>query len=167
MVIPDRNEQLSKVAEAMDLLVRAHRDVGGDIISGGGTGTYDLHDRLTEVQAGSYALMDTHYETLGLSFVKALWIETTVVSVNEQWAVCDAGLKSLGMDHGNPSIEGAKVWFCSDEHVTFAPEEPVQVGDRVRVWPAHIDPTVAMHDRMYLAQGGEVVDTWAIDLRGW
>ena len=24
------------------------------------------------------------------------------------------------MDHGNPSIAGATVWFCSDEHVTFA-----------------------------------------------
>ena len=43
----------------MDLLLAAHADVGGDIVSSGGTGTYDLHDRVTEVQAGSYALMDT------------------------------------------------------------------------------------------------------------
>ncbi len=25
------------------------------------------------------------------------------------------------MDHGDPTIEGATVWFCSDEHVTFDP----------------------------------------------
>ncbi len=39
------------------------------------------------------------------------------------------------MDHGNPSIAGGKVWFCSDEHVTFTPDEPLAVGDRVRVDP--------------------------------
>ena len=37
-------------------LLAAHRDVGGDVVSAGGTGTYHLHDRVTEVQAGSYAL---------------------------------------------------------------------------------------------------------------
>jgi D-threonine aldolase len=63
------------------------------------------------------------------------------------------------------------VIFCSDEHVTFAPNEPVRVGDRVLVWPAHIDPTVAYHDAMHLADGpgvdATVIDRWAVDLRGW
>ena len=57
------------------------------------------------------------------------------------------------MDHGNPTIDGADVMFCSDEHVTFAPDTPVRVGDRVLVWPAHVDPTVAYHDAMHLADG--------------
>ena len=59
------------------------------------------------------------------------------------------------------------IWFCSDEHTTFASEAPMQVGDRLRVVPAHIDPTVAYHERVYLISGEEVVDTWEIDLRGW
>jgi D-serine deaminase-like pyridoxal phosphate-dependent protein len=71
------------------------------------------------------------------------------------------------MDHGNPGIEGAQVWFCSDEHVTFAPEEPVQVGDLVRVIPAHCDPTVALHERIHLVAGDQVLETWPVDLRGW
>jgi D-serine deaminase-like pyridoxal phosphate-dependent protein len=71
------------------------------------------------------------------------------------------------MDHGNPRIEGASVWFCSDEHVTFAPESPVRVGERIRVWPAHVDPTVAKHERLYLVSGEQVLDSWEIDLRGW
>jgi D-serine deaminase-like pyridoxal phosphate-dependent protein len=71
------------------------------------------------------------------------------------------------MDHGNPSIEGASVWFCSDEHVTFVPERRLAVGERIRVWPAHVDPTVAYHERLHLARGEEVVDRWAVDLRGW
>ena len=62
--------------------------------------------------------------------------------------------------------------FCSDEHVTFAPDDAaLRVGDRVLVWPAHVDPTVAYHDAMHLADGpgldASVVDTWAVDLRGW
>ena len=55
------------------------------------------------------------------------------------------------MDHGNPSHRRrARCWFCSDEHVTFAAREAPRVGDRVRVWPAHVDPTVAYHERMHL-----------------
>jgi D-serine deaminase-like pyridoxal phosphate-dependent protein len=61
------------------------------------------------------------------------------------------------------------VWFCSDEHLTFAPtpERPVQVGDRVRVVPAHVDPTVAYHEAMHVFRDDDIVDTWPVDLRGW
>jgi D-serine deaminase-like pyridoxal phosphate-dependent protein len=33
--------------------------------------------------------------------------------------------------------------------------------------PAHVDPTIALHDRMYVVRDGAVVDEWAVDLRGW
>ena len=79
--------------------------------------------------------------------------------------MADAGLKAFGMDHGNPSLDGAEVWFCSDEHTTFAPPRPV--GERVRLAPAHIDPTMAYHERAYLISGDEIVDVWPVDLRGW
>jgi D-serine deaminase-like pyridoxal phosphate-dependent protein len=104
-----------------------------------------------------------------MPFRAALFVEATVISVHPQWAVCDAGLKAFGMDHGNPALDGATVWYCSDEHTTFAPEErrQVAVGDRVRLHPAHVDPTVAYHERMHLVQGDEVVDVWGVDLRGW
>jgi D-serine deaminase-like pyridoxal phosphate-dependent protein len=71
------------------------------------------------------------------------------------------------MDHGNPTIPGATIWFCSDEHVTFAPESKLKVGDRIRVTPAHVDPTVAYHECFHLISGEEIVDRWAVDLRGW
>jgi D-serine deaminase-like pyridoxal phosphate-dependent protein len=54
--------------------------------------------------------------------------------------------------------------------VTFAPDAgaaPVAVGDRVLVVPAHVDPTVALHERMHLVRDDEVLDTWEVDLRGW
>lgn len=153
--------------ESMQLLLAAHKLVGGDVISAGGTGTYACNTWATEIQAGSYVLMDTAYAKLGLPFRQALSVLTTVISTSLAFAVADCGLKSLGMDHGNPGMDGASVLFCSDEHTTFVPESAVKVGDRLRVWPAHIDPTIAYHERMHVVSGDDVLDTWAVDLRGW
>jgi len=176
---PDRAERTARVAEAMQLLRTAHDHVGGDITSAGGTGTFDLHDWAGEVQAGSYLLMDTHYARLGLPFDHALRLETTVISTSPTrgWGVTDCGLKSLGMDHGNPDIPGWNVFFCSDEHTTFLPLGDrdggtgdgalPSIGDRLAVLPAHVDPTVAYHERLHVVRGDEVVDVWEVDLRGW
>ena len=173
MMVADRDEKKKQVNEAMALLAKAHGEVGGDIVSAGGTGTYDMFVGTTvnEVQAGSYALMDTQYAQLGHPFVQAMWVVGTVISTNEKWSVIDVGLKSLGMDHGNPSIKDHAVWFCSDEHITFSPNEGTPkpaVGDREFVTPSHIDPTMAMHEVAYVAnEYGEVIAEWPIDLRGW
>jgi D-serine deaminase-like pyridoxal phosphate-dependent protein len=165
--VHDRATRVEQTETSMRQLLSAHADVGGELVSGGGTGTFDINTWVTEIQAGSYALMDTAYGHLDLPFELALSVVATVISVSESWAVADCGLKALGMDHGDPTVIGHTVWFCSDEHVTFGPETPVAVGDRVRVLPAHVDPTVAYHERMHLATDDNVVDTWEIDLRGW
>jgi D-serine deaminase-like pyridoxal phosphate-dependent protein len=167
MMMEDRAQREAAVAESMDRLLAAHADVGGEVISAGGTGSFDCNAAATEIQAGSYALMDTAYAKLGLPFREALFVLARVISVADEYAVADCGLKALGMDHGNPSVDAARVWFCSDEHITFAPETPVAAGDRIRVWPAHVDPTVAYHDRLHVVSGEAVVDSWGVDLRGW
>jgi D-serine deaminase-like pyridoxal phosphate-dependent protein len=165
--LEERSRRQSMLEESMAMLVDAHRRVGGEMISAGGTGTYDINIWASEIQAGSYALMDTAYAKLGLPFVQALSVLSTVVSVSKDWAVADCGLKALGMDHGNPSVEDGDVWFCSDEHLVFAPETPPRVGDRVRVFPAHVDQTVAYHQRLFVVDGEDVLDQWEINLRGW
>lgn len=192
--VVDRTERETALAESMAVLARVHEAVGGDVVSGGGTGTWDSNTWVTELQAGSFTLMDTAYIQLEVPFRQALSVLGTVVSVNARtgFAVADVGLKALAMDHGMPQMESATVWFCSDEHITFAPPEgvafadwPIAVGDRVRVWPAHVDPTVAKHERMHVIAEGpppraaddrgtpgidggiEVVDRWPVDLRWW
>ena len=165
--LEDRATRERLCDDAMALLAAVHRDVGGEVISAGATGTYSCNRVATEIQAGSYALMDTAYGKLGLPFRTALSVLATVISVSPSHAVADCGLKALGMDHGNPAIPAAEVWFCSDEHVTFVPKQPVRVGERVRVLPAHVDPTVAYHERMHIVRDEEVVDVWPVDLRGW
>jgi D-serine deaminase-like pyridoxal phosphate-dependent protein len=169
--LEDRAARTDGTAESMEALARAHLAVGGDVVSGGGTGTWDVNQSITELQAGSYLLMDTAYARLDLPFRQALTAVGTVLSTNRDgYAVADVGLKALGMDHGNPRIDGAKVWFCSDEHITFSMRDGAPlpaIGARVRVTPAHVDPTVAYHERMYVARDDQVIDEWAIDLRGW
>jgi D-serine deaminase-like pyridoxal phosphate-dependent protein len=176
MMLNPVDERAKHTEAAMALLLAAHDDVGGELVSAGGTGTYRLNTWATEIQAGSYALMDTAYAAAQVPFDQALSVLGTVISVHPAragehggWAVADVGLKALGMDHGNPTIPGSSVWFCSDEHVTFAPDGagPVAVGDRIRVLPAHVDPTVALHETLHLVEGDQVLDRWAVDLRGW
>jgi D-serine deaminase-like pyridoxal phosphate-dependent protein len=75
----------------------------------------------------------------------------------------------LAMDHGPPIIDGADVWFVSDEHTTFHRRDGAdpEIGDVVRLLPGHLDPTMAKHERAWILDGDEVVDEWVIDLCGW
>lgn len=177
----DRAWRRDEVATSMNHLRTAHDAVGGDVTSAGGTGTFDLHDWVGEVQAGSYLLMDTSYAALDLPFRQAVGIIATVISVNDAdgYAVADAGLKAFGMDHGEPTIAGHTMFFTSDEHATFVPGDgrSVRAGDRVEMIPAHIDPTMAMHERIHVIESrdddgripldAEIIDVWPIDLRNW
>ena len=165
--LEDRAARKEMIEGSMAELMKAAGTVGGEIVSAGGTGTYDLNSWATEIQAGSYALMDTAYAKLRLPFGHTLSVLATVISVSPDWAVADCGLKALGMDHGNPTVDGADVWFCSDEHLTLAPHDQWHVGDRIRVLPAHVDPTVAYHEHLHVVDGEEVVERWDVDLRGW
>jgi D-threonine aldolase len=176
MLVPDVADRRKQTEECMTRLLAAHAAVGGDIVSAGGTGTFAVNTWANEIQAGSYALMDTAYGAVAdLPFDQALFVLGTVISRTPPtdgipgWAVVDIGLKSLGMDHGNPTVPGGAVWFCSDEHVTWQPDEfdSVGLGARVRVLPAHVDPTIALHERMWLVDGDEVVGELPVDLRGW
>lgn len=171
---PDDTTRAAACAASMELLGRARDAVGGPIVSAGGTGTYLLNEAATEIQAGSYVFSDTAYRQVVPEFELALHVVATVLNTTPEYAVADCGLKALGMDHGSPAIEGADVWFCSDEHVTFATSDDGphhRPGDRVLVQPAHVDPTVAYHDVLHVADGegldAAVVDAWSVDLRGW
>src|SRR5258708_840834 len=114
--LADATERAEKTKTAMELLVAAHDDVGGELISAGGTGTYVCNTWANEIQAGSYALMDTAYGKLGLPFGQALFVLATVISSSAEWSVADAGLKAFGMDDGNPDLDGSAVCVWYDTH---------------------------------------------------
>jgi D-serine deaminase-like pyridoxal phosphate-dependent protein len=179
--IEDRAEREGRTRKAMERLlstVAAMRDAGlpCEIVSAGGTGTYDITGRLdgiTEIQAGSYVLMDTAYAKLDIPFEQALSVLGTVLSRPAPvLCVTDSGHKACTEDHGNPSvkgIDGASVLFLSDEHasITIPPDSPVRPCDHVELWPSHIDPTINLHDAMYVVEGEKVVDVWPVAARGY
>jgi D-serine deaminase-like pyridoxal phosphate-dependent protein len=179
--IEDRAEREAKCMKAMDRLLSTARMVNDaglpcDVVSGGGTGTYDITGRMdgiTEVQAGSYVLMDTAYAKLDIPFELAFSVLGTVLSrPRPEQCAADNGHKACSVDHGNPSvkgIDGASVLFLSDEHATIAlpPDAELQPGDRIELWPSHIDPTINLHDVMYAVDGEDVVETWPIAARGY
>jgi D-serine deaminase-like pyridoxal phosphate-dependent protein len=179
--IEDRSEREPRAQKAMGRLLESVALVRAaglpcDLVSAGGTGTFDITGRLegvTEIQAGSYALMDTAYAKLDIPFELAFTVLGTVLSrPKPERCVTDAGHKACTQDHGNPSvkgIDGASVLFLSDEHATIAlpTESSIAPGDRIELWPSHIDPTINLHDVMYAVDGEEVVEVWPIAARGY
>jgi len=179
--IAERDKREHVTRGAMDGLlsaVDAVREAGlpCEIVSAGGTGSYDITGRIagiTEVQAGSYALMDTAYAKLDSPFRQAIWVLGTVIS-RPAPALCvtDSGHKACTEDHGDPDVadvEGASILFLSDEHasITLPPESAITVGDRIRLVPSHTDPTINLHDVIYVLEGDRVTDVWPIAARGY
>jgi D-serine deaminase-like pyridoxal phosphate-dependent protein len=177
----DRSERTAQALRAMGALVdtAAQLRAAGlpcEIVSAGGTGTYDISGRVpgvTEIQAGSYVLMDTDYGDVGVPFEQAFFVLGTIVSrPAADRCVADAGHKSTTKDHALPrvhGVEGAVVTSLNDEHATIAipPDCPIRVGDRVRLVPSHTDPTVNLHDVLYAFDINRVVDVWHISARGY
>jgi D-serine deaminase-like pyridoxal phosphate-dependent protein len=83
------------------------------VITGGGTGTYGYEADsalYTEVQPGSYVLMDTDYADNKQEFENstlrhALFGLCTVISIQPGRAVLDGGLKAFAVDQGLPHVE--------------------------------------------------------------
>jgi D-serine deaminase-like pyridoxal phosphate-dependent protein len=179
--IPDRADRERRTREAMAGLVESAALIRAaglpcDIVSAGGTGTYDISGRIegiTEIQAGSYALMDSDYGRLDVPFEQAFWVLGTIISRPDPCrCVADSGHKSMTKDHGLPTVKdftGADVVALNDEHatITIPPDSRIAVGDRIFLRPSHTDPTMNLHDVVYAVEGEHVVGVWPIVARGY
>jgi D-serine deaminase-like pyridoxal phosphate-dependent protein len=177
----EREKREAGAKQAMEGLVSTARLITGDglpcdIVSAGGTGTYDITGRIdgiTEIQAGSYVLMDTAYAKLDIPFERALTVLGTVLSrPSAVLCVADCGHKACTEDHGNPEvkgIDGASVLFLSDEHatITLPPASRLKPGDLIEMWPSHIDPTINLHNVIHAVNEDKSVETWPITARGY
>jgi D-serine deaminase-like pyridoxal phosphate-dependent protein len=145
-----------------------------EIVTTGGTGTSRFaaqHRAVTDVQPGSYAVMDAQYGAVeGLNYAYALTLLSTVISVRENVAILDAGYKSLSDDAGWPRLlEGdAAFSFAGDEFGKLAApgRSTHRVGDKVRLVPGHCDTTINLHDEYIVHRGVNVTDRWPIVARG-
>jgi D-serine deaminase-like pyridoxal phosphate-dependent protein len=173
--LPDLEERRRRVCDAFAPVIETRRllEAAGlpvRILSGGGTGTYDITGNfqgVDEVQCGSYALMDSFYARIRPEFVVARWIQATVISAHPGYAVVDVGTKGLGCEFGPPLLEGypdAKA-RCSEEHTSFD-GLTAEVGQKVRLIPSHGCTTQNLHRRLWVTCGGKIVDVWPIEGAG-
>lgn len=141
-------------------------------ISGGSTGTVEFkpHDSVyTEMQCGSYLFMDRAYQEVGAPFRHSLFLLTTVVSTKPDRIVTDGGVKSLGMDQGDPvfvGYEGSPILMSEEHGQVEAAGHSVTVGSKLRYIPGHCCTTINLHDVLYLVDGDDVVDVWTVTSRG-
>jgi D-serine deaminase-like pyridoxal phosphate-dependent protein len=162
---------MEEVAECADYL--AARGIESRVISGGGTGTYAItgvHPRLTELQAGSYVVMDAFHAELVPGFPVALTVLGTVISRQGNRVVLDTGRKNVGSELGLPRLKDVPSVSAAihEEHllVDVDPASDVKVGSKVEVVSGYAPTTVNLHEVYFVVEGGVVTDVWPIQARG-
>ena len=180
----DRTERDTAAREAIQCLLDAKHylekhDVAVSIMSGGGTGTFNITGsipEMTEVQAGSYVFLDSTYrnvEGVGEHFECSLSVLATVVSrPDSNRIIVDTGLKVLAKEFGIPQpidIEGVEMSGLSEEHgkmVVSDENVTLNPGDKLEILPSHCCTTVNLHDRYYGIRNDIVESVWEIAARG-
>jgi D-serine deaminase-like pyridoxal phosphate-dependent protein len=177
-MLPDPDERraragqgLHRLAETRGLIEQAGLRV--QVVTGAGTGTLQYavaSGVLTEVQPGSFLLMDCAYHAVQPEFRCSLSILATVVSRRPGWYVLDAGSKAISRDFGTPVIKGRpadRIVKLAEEHARVdSSEEDVKVGDRREVLPAHCCATMNLHRQCIALRGGIVEAVWPIEASG-
>jgi len=125
---------------------------------------------VTEIQAGSYLLMDTSYAPLAPEFQPALTVLTTVISVNaEKRVVVDAGRKVVSCEKGLPTVKacpGLRFVALHAEHgiiETVGRQRQVEVGSRIEVTVPYLDSTLQLHTFMCGVRAGSVTERLLIE----
>ncbi len=176
--LPPGPEKVKLVEAAVGKLLRAKEAVerGGipvEIVSCGGTGDYSIAGKfagVTEIQAGSFLLMDTWYAPYAPDFAVALSILATAISVTPgERIVLDAGVKAISGERGLPFVKGhggLRVKALHAEHALIDIEDPsvnIQVGDKVELAAHYHDGTVNLHRQMYGVRNGLVCEVLEIE----
>ena len=181
-----RRKRGLEVIEPVVRVVERLRAEGLDpeIVSGGGTGSHDIDHELgvfTEIQAGTYVLMDVNYYDVVQRrdepgpFGPALFVRTTVISnCQPEFAITDAGIKEVdvifGIEHpvilrGGPP--GAVYEMAGDDmgRVKFANpgKDRLEVGDVVEILPPHCYQTTVLYRYFHVVSGDRLVDIWPVD----
>jgi D-serine deaminase-like pyridoxal phosphate-dependent protein len=180
--IADATTRREKCSASMQLLVQTADLLREDghgigIVSTGGTGTAlfaGSFPGVTELQPGSYVVMDAHYGSVeGVEFEQAISILTSVISRNRPGiAVLDAGFKTASMDSGIPvprGMPGAQFMFAGDEYGILRFEkgrDDLSAGDKIELVPHHCDTTINLHDVYYVVRDGRLEDVWPVAARG-
>lgn len=177
-LILDAGERRAKCLQGMDRFIGTRRlieqaGIPVTVVTGAGTGTWEFvgaTEGVTEIQPGSFVLMDCAYHQVRPEFGCSLSILTQVVSRRPKWYVLDAGSKAISKDFGTPVIKehpDERVVKLSEEHATVeADTSGIHLGDRREVIPAHCCATMNLHRTCLGVRKGKVEAVWPIEASG-
>jgi D-serine deaminase-like pyridoxal phosphate-dependent protein len=146
--------------------------IGCPIRSAGGIATWNwtaAFPGMTEIQAGTYVVMDNFHGVMVPGFEHSLTIQATVISRQSGHVIVDAGSKSVA-DPADVTIVGhdLPVFRFDEEHGIFDATggSALRVGDAVALVPGYSPSTVNWYDVYHVVQEDVVVDIWPIIPRG-
>ena len=146
--------------------------IGCPIRSAGGIATWNwtaAFPGVTEIQAGTYVVMDNYHGQMVPGFERSLTIQASVISRQSGQVIVDAGSKSVA-DPADVTIVGYehKVARFDEEHGIFAAAEgsSLRVGDTVALVPGYSPSTVNCYDAYHVVRDDVVTDIWPITPRG-
>jgi D-serine deaminase-like pyridoxal phosphate-dependent protein len=177
-LVADTDERRAKCLQGLDQLVGTRHliekaGIPVRVVTGAGTGTWEFvagYEGVTEIQPGSFVLMDGAYHAVRPEFGCSLSILTMVLSVRPKWYVLDAGSKAISKDFGMPIVKGhpqESVTKLSEEHAKVECD-PVsaRVGERREVIPTHCCATMNLHRQCLAIRKGKVEAVWPIEASG-
>ena len=176
--IPDITEREQRCREGIKAFIATRKLIEAAgipvaVVTGAGTGTWEFvasTPGITEIQPGSFVLMDAVYQTLRPEFPATQSILATVVSRRPGQYVLDAGSKAISKDFGTPTIKNRpqdKVLKLPEEHtIVETTDETVKVGDRFEVLSAHCCATMNLHRMCIGVRKGVVESVWPIEASG-
>src|SRR5438067_2890821 len=141
-MLPDAAERRAKCLEGLEKLIATRRLIERSglpvsVVTGAGTGTWEFvgfHEGVTEIQPGSFLLMDCAYHAVRPEFGCALSVMATVISRRTGRYVLDAGSKAISRDFGTPIIKDRsqdRVLKLAEEHTIVETADPaVRIGQR-------------------------------------
>jgi D-serine deaminase-like pyridoxal phosphate-dependent protein len=177
-LLADREQKQTRCLEGLERLRQTREmleaaGIGVEVVTGAGTGTWEwaaAHPAITELQPGSFLLMDAVYHAVRPEFACSLSVVATVISRRPAWYVLDAGSKAISQDFGKPAIkgrEGERVVRLAEEHTKVEDEgRGPRVGERREVIPAHCCATMNLHRTLLAVREGIVEAEWAIEASG-
>ena len=170
-----RDDLIQRVLDTSDMIQKDGLEVA--VVSLGSTYDYEVAGAtsgVTEVPAGSYALMDQKYSAHRTQFGPAASVMATVISRQDAGtAIVDCGQKSITTDTGLAAVKGlpgATLSRMSAEHgfVEFDDSAPeaLDLGDKVWLTPWDVGNAVNLYDYIHAVRDGKLEAVWDVAARG-
>ena len=178
VALPPGPDKERIVGESLKLLIDTKNLIEGagipvKIVSCGGSSDFSIaakYPHITEIQAGSYLLMDSSYVPFAPEFKTTLTILATVISKTPgERVVVDAGFRAMSGENGLPTIKGRNGLRPKALHIEHTiieltdPTTSIEVGDKIEIWVRFLDQTLGLHDHLCAIRNGEVEEILKIE----